>query len=267
MHVGKVTFAVVCGCLLGATSLSRVVAEETELPEVFVDDFESGADRWMPTDAAAWKVTRTEKGHVYDQFQKRSQYEPPYRSPYNMSLVKDLRVEDFVLQTRVLSTHPDYGHRDVCLFFGYQDPAHFYYVHLGKQADDHANQIFIVNGKARTKISLKSTPGTNWDDAWHQVKIVRKVSCCARTVIGTSGPRPTSSIDFSSSSTLILQASARKFATSFNGLSSQSRSNRLASAARTCSPSSSSKSTDGLGTLSGFCSRIRRTARYLSSRA
>lgn len=43
--------------------------------------------------------------------------------------------------------------RDACLVFGYQDPSHFYYVHLGKQADDHANQVFIVNDAAQLKIS------------------------------------------------------------------------------------------------------------------
>src|SRR3984893_14430006 len=62
----------------------------------------------------------------------------------------------------------------MCLFFGYQDPAHFYYVHIAKKADDHANQIFIVNGAERKKISTKSTAGTPWDDKWHDVKIVRK---------------------------------------------------------------------------------------------
>jgi hypothetical protein len=81
-----------------------------------------------------------------------------------------------VLTAKVQSTHPDYGHRDAVVVFGYQDPAHFYYVHLGKQADDHANQIFIVNSDARKKISLTSTSGTNWDDNWHNVKVVRKVS-------------------------------------------------------------------------------------------
>jgi len=75
---------------------------------------------------------------------------------------------------RVRSTHSDYGHRDAVVFFGYQDPAHFYYVHLGKQADEHANQIFIVNAADRKKISITSTSGTNWDDNWHTVKIVRK---------------------------------------------------------------------------------------------
>jgi hypothetical protein len=75
----------------------------------------------------------------------------------------------------VQSTHEDYGHRDVCLFFGYQNPGQFYYVHLGKRADPHANQIFIVNESDRTKISLTTTEGTDWDDEWHHVRITRSV--------------------------------------------------------------------------------------------
>ncbi|MEX0818074.1 MAG: hypothetical protein WD070_00730 [Pirellulaceae bacterium] len=149
------------------------VAAEDALPVVFEEDFENGAEHWEPTDPKAWKVKATDDGHVYSQFAKRSQYEPPHRSPYNISLLKDVDVRDFMLDADVLSTHADYGHRDVCLFFGYQDPAHFYYVHLGKKTDDHANQIFIVNAAPRTKISTKTTSGTDWDDQWHHVRITR----------------------------------------------------------------------------------------------
>jgi hypothetical protein len=92
----------------------------------------------------------------------------------NISLLKDVHVGDFVLEVDVLSTARDYGHRSMCLFFGYQDPSHFYYVHFGKQTDDHANQIFIVNEAARAKISTETTDGTPWDDRWHHVKIVRR---------------------------------------------------------------------------------------------
>jgi hypothetical protein len=145
-----------------------------ELPVLYEEDFENGADRWEPTDRNAWKVLETKHGKVYSQFQQ-SKYTPPHRSPFNFSLHKGITVADFVLETKVQSTVKDYGHRDVCLIFGYQDPAHFYYVHLGKKADDHANQIFIVNDAPRTKISTKTTPGTNWDDDWHRVKIVRRV--------------------------------------------------------------------------------------------
>jgi hypothetical protein len=89
--------------------------------------------------------------------------------------VKGLLVADFVLDVRLQSTTKDYGHRDLCLFFGFQDPAHMYYVHLGKKADDHANQIFIVNGEPRRKISTESTAGTDWTDGWHHVRVVRRV--------------------------------------------------------------------------------------------
>jgi len=149
------------------------VAAEDGLPVVFEEGFENGAKHWEPSDAKAWKVKETDDGHVYSQFEKRSKYEPPHRSPYNIALLKEINVGDFVLDADVLSTHEDYGHRDVCLLFGYQGPAHFYYVHLGKKTDDHANQIFIVNDAPRIKISTKTTPGTNWDDQWHHVRIAR----------------------------------------------------------------------------------------------
>ncbi|MEE2707002.1 MAG: hypothetical protein VX988_08110 [Planctomycetota bacterium] len=158
--------------------LLMVVAATTnaeELPVVFQEDFEKGADRWEPTDAAAWKIEAVGDNSVYSQFKKQSKYKPPHRSPYNIALIRGVNVGDFVLTARVRSTHPDYGHRDVCLFFGYQDAAHFHYVHLGKKADAHANQIFIVNKAPRTKISITTTKGTNWDDQWHSVKIIRTV--------------------------------------------------------------------------------------------
>ena len=147
-----------------------------DLPVVFEENFEKGADHWQPLDAKQWQIKKTDKGQVFSQYEKKSNYQPPHRSPTNVALLKDVTVGDLVLTAKVQSTHPDYGHRDAVIVFGYQDPAHFYYVHLGKQADDHANQIFIVNNEARKKISITSTTGTNWDDNWHNVKVVRKLS-------------------------------------------------------------------------------------------
>jgi hypothetical protein len=155
-------------------SLAAIAAEP--LPIVFQEDFEKGADRWQPQDAAQWKVEKTDKGQVFSQFEKKTNYKPPHRSPTNVALLKGETFGDMEFTGRVKSTHPDYGHRDAVVFFGYQDPSHFYYVHLGKQADDHANQIFIVNDAPRTKISLTSTTGTNWTDNWHTVKVIRKPS-------------------------------------------------------------------------------------------
>lgn len=145
------------------------------LPLLVAEDFEKGADRWAPTDPKGWKVIEGRGGKVFSQFVKESNYKPPHRSPFNFALLTDVYVSDFVLAAKVKSTVKDYGHRDACLIFGHQDAAHFYYVHLGKKADDHANQIFIVNDKPRVKISKTTTAGTDWDDNWHDVKIVRRV--------------------------------------------------------------------------------------------
>jgi cephalosporin-C deacetylase-like acetyl esterase len=176
---------VVVSLALVAAIASKCRAAEQELVDaetvagmelLFAEDFESGrADRWEPTDADAWRVVRVGDNHVFSQFVKRSNYNPPVRSPYNRALIKDVEVSSFVLDVKLLSTHPDYPHRDLCVFFGYQDAAHLFYVHLGKRMDDHANNIFIVDGSDRKKISTSTTSGTNWDDDWHHVRVVRDV--------------------------------------------------------------------------------------------
>jgi hypothetical protein len=146
------------------------------LPLVFADDFQSGElDRWEPTDPKAWQLTQLGDNQVYSIVIRQSDFEPPVRSPYNRSLIKDLTLGSFVLDVKLQSTLDTGAHRDLCLFFGYQDDAHFYYVHLGGKTDDHANQIFIVNDVPRTKISTKTTEGTPWTDDWHHARVVRDV--------------------------------------------------------------------------------------------
>ena len=54
----------------------------TNLPLIFSDDFESGSSsNWVATDPAAWKIEKTDKGHVLSQFQK-SNNKTPVRSPF-----------------------------------------------------------------------------------------------------------------------------------------------------------------------------------------
>ena len=140
--------------------IASAFADEKPKP-LFEDDFSKGAGRWQMTDANAWKVIKTKEGAALSQH-KNSKYKPPYRSPLNIALVKDLTVGDFVLEAKCQSTARDYDHRDMCLFFGFQDPAHFCYVRLGMQATTTPERF--SSSRTRTKISLTSTIGTNWDD-------------------------------------------------------------------------------------------------------
>jgi hypothetical protein len=177
--MSRITPLALLTALLSVTGLGLLPAaappEPAELPLLFQDDFSNGASAWEPTDPNAWKVIDAPQGKAYSQFQQ-SKYNPPYRSPFNFALIRGVSVGDFVLDARVQSTAKDVPHRDVCVIFNHQDPAHFYYTHVAKRTDDHANQIFIVNGAPRTKISTKTTPGTPWDDGWHRLRVTRTVA-------------------------------------------------------------------------------------------
>ena len=166
-----------CGVLIFELS---AVAEEFAAPEgmtlIYQHDFQDGqAERYQPTDVSAWKLQAQGDNQFLALTKKNSNFSPPFRSPLNRTLIKDLEVSSFVMDIRFQSTIADYPHRSLCLFFGYQDDAHLYYVHFGKRTDDHANQVFIVNGAPRVKISTKTTAGTPWTDEWHRARIVRDV--------------------------------------------------------------------------------------------
>ena len=160
--------------LLLSLTLRPACAEEADWPIVFSDDFEQGLDRWQSPDPSAFRITVEGDNHVLDQFQQ-SNVLTPVRSPFNRAVVRDVVVGSFQMDVKFKSTARDYPHRSLCLFFGYQDPAHLYYVHFGQRTDDHANQVFIVNDAPRVKISTKTTEGTPWDDEWHHARITRNV--------------------------------------------------------------------------------------------
>ncbi len=172
-----VCFFVLVSCHTVTTGLRGAAGEAVRegLPVLFSEDFEHGSSRWIAVDPSAWKVVEDNGSRVYSLFRK-SDYNPPHRSPLNIALVKDLKVDgDFVVEAEMKQTGREYGHRDMCIFFGYQDPANFYYVHFATRADDHANSVFIVDDAPRVSIAQERTDGTDWGRTYHKVKIVRRV--------------------------------------------------------------------------------------------
>ncbi len=155
------------------TAPSAAVAQQDKSTGEFSDDFESGLARWEMTDAKAWEIVELDGGGHALGLLGASDYTPPVRSPLNIALVKESTFDSFELTVKMKQTGREYGHRDLCLFFGYQDPSHFYYVHLASKADEHANSIFLVNGLPRATIAETRTDGTMWDDAFHTVKVTR----------------------------------------------------------------------------------------------
>ncbi len=124
------------------------------------------------TDNSAWRVNK-EIGSL--ELYGKSNYLARVRSPFNIALLKPITLGDFILEVKLAQSGKEYGHRDLCLFFNVQDPTNYYYTHIASVADDHANNIFLVNDAPRIKIATKTTAGTNWGatNSWHTVRIER----------------------------------------------------------------------------------------------
>lgn len=128
------------------------------------------------TDPAAWRFSADGKAFTLE-LARQSRYQPPHRSPVNLALLADRVFGDFILEADLLQTGREYGHRDMCLFFGVQDPARFYYAHLATKTDAHAHNVFLVDRAARTNISTATTPGVNWGlGVWHRVRLERRLA-------------------------------------------------------------------------------------------
>ncbi|MFM7135941.1 MAG: hypothetical protein ACKO1M_02565 [Planctomycetota bacterium] len=167
--------------LLLAAALAPQARAEESLPLVFEETFAQGADRWEPTDPAAWTLGQDGERAVWGLNKRTSDYQPKVRSPHNVALVKDLVLTDTEIAFQVKSTRDTGGHRDCCVFFNWRDPEHFYYVHLGAKPDPASGQIMIVDGAPRRPLT-KNTRPVPWDDQWHTVKVVRDVATGRITV-------------------------------------------------------------------------------------
>ena len=156
-----------------SSNAQTVVVDHTdEMPVLFKDNFEGGSAKWEIIDNQSWKLEDHGAGKSLSIIQRKSEYEPKVRSPRHIALIKDIEAADFVIKFKVKSTKDTGNHRDCCVFFGYQNPTNYYYVHLGAKPDPHSGQIMIVKDAPRLALT-KNEKRTPWDNSWHNVKLVR----------------------------------------------------------------------------------------------
>lgn len=123
------------------------------------------------TDARAFTVDDREI--VLDRM---SMYEPPFRSPRAIALLDEFEFRSFTLDVRMMQTGREYGHRDLCLVFGFESATRFYYVHLATTPDANAHNVFLVDGAPRRNLLPPQEKGVDWGESeWHEVRLVRDV--------------------------------------------------------------------------------------------
>ncbi|MCK4748894.1 MAG: hypothetical protein KAT15_17695, partial [Bacteroidales bacterium] len=149
---------------------------KTGFPLIYEQDFEdlSSIDGFVFSDPEPWFLTGGKDGGRALEFAGKGNYQTKVRSPFIIGLVSDHIFADFVLEADILQTGREYGHRDICVFFSFQDSSRFYYVHMASKADPNAHNVFIVNDAPRTNIAEETTDGIRWiDEHWHHIRIER----------------------------------------------------------------------------------------------
>jgi hypothetical protein len=171
-----VLLAAALGLLAGCGPREAAVT----LKPAFADDFETGsAAAWRPNDPAHWRISADRGSKVYELTAPGTQ--GAVRAPTSISVLPGFDVGGFELTGRLrCDTDPATAVRDMCVFFHYQDPTHFYYVHFAGTSDEVHNIIGLVNGADRVKINAEPAGGSVvrlTDRGWHAFK----VTCDAAT--------------------------------------------------------------------------------------
>ena len=150
-----------------------------DIPEgfnlIYEQDFEnrSALNDFVFANPDNWDITKHEGNNVLE-FSGKSKYAPAVTSPLNIALIAHRQVGDFVLECKMMQTGIAYNHRDMCLFFNFQEPDQYYYSHIATATEPRAHNIIIVDRKDRIKISLSTTQGVDWgQNVWRRVRIER----------------------------------------------------------------------------------------------
>ncbi len=167
---------ILLSCSITLWTQESVIPESYQL--VYEQDFHSPSSvkDFEMSDPGAWQIGEADNRHFLSLINQ-SNYQPRVRSPFNVAVLKTPFLRDFIMEIEAAQTGREYGHRDLCFFFGFVNPSNFYYVHMASKTDDHANNIFIVNDEPRKKISTETSSGTAWAEtnSWHKIRIVRTI--------------------------------------------------------------------------------------------
>lgn len=149
------------------------------MPLLATYDFDDGkAIGWQPNIPEHWQVV-DEEGLLAYKLVSPGEH-GKIRAPTSWSVLAEHDVTSFLFMGRFkCNADAANKNRDLCIFFHYQDPTHFYYVHFSAISDEAHNIIGLVNGADRVKISVEQAGESIArliDTEWHEFKVTCDVS-------------------------------------------------------------------------------------------
>ncbi len=148
--------------------------ETNELPLLASYNFEDGkTESWQPNCPDSWEVVNLDGSKVYALTAPGERGE--VAAPKSWSVIAEHDVTSFEFSGRLkCMAETDNPNRDLCIFFHYQDPTHFYYIHFSASSDERHNIIGLVNGADRFKINVEPAGLSIFrltDKEWHTFKV------------------------------------------------------------------------------------------------
>ncbi|MEZ6015439.1 MAG: PQQ-binding-like beta-propeller repeat protein [Planctomycetota bacterium] len=129
-------------------------------------DLTTGADgrpqRWTASNPESWTLTTPGRLPILALEATEDHYAPPVRSPHRIALADGATFGDFRLTVEAQQTSREYGHRDLCVVFGFQAPDRFYYTHFATTPDQNACNVFLVDGAPRRPLAPIPARGVDW---------------------------------------------------------------------------------------------------------
>jgi hypothetical protein len=149
-------------------------AGDADLPILGTWDFEGGdAGGWTPNFPANWRVVEDGGSMAFALVAPGEQGE--IRAPTSIAVLPAFDLASFEFTGRMkCAADPAVPQRDLCVFFNYQDPRHFGYVHFSASSDANHNIIGLVDGADRVKVNREPEGGSVarlTDLEWHAFKI------------------------------------------------------------------------------------------------
>lgn len=177
----KSSFIIKTFLILFIFSFSLICAKSNlhNLPLLAHYDFEDArAQGWEPNIPEHWRIVHKEDSMVYEL--NAPGWQGKFRAPTSWSVLSEHEVTSFVF-TGSLKCNADTTnkHRDLCIFFHFKDPTHFYYVHFSAISDNAHNIIGLVNGADRIKINRELQGESAFrltDKEWHTFKVTYDAS-------------------------------------------------------------------------------------------
>jgi hypothetical protein len=153
---------------------------------VYNQDFNSnvGLEDFVFAKKSQWKLCDDGAGGKALEAVTPNDYNPKVRSPKTICVLSKYVVGDFILEADLLQKPVDHSclgedciicrHRDMCVFWAFQDPSHFYYAHIGYIPDVVAHNIFMVNNQPRAAVTSNRNDGVDWgNNTWKHIKVER----------------------------------------------------------------------------------------------